>query len=137
MSLSKNSSSKILAENTYSQFCIENTSIIIISMLEVMFLPKCKVNERSDFAFFLNKEDFIPLCISPKKKKKNHKNRTHKWKQRTKFSGSLGHAETCLTETQLCTKNVLINIVFCFHSQKVYREKHFKSYSMITIKDQL
>ena len=69
MSLSKNSSSKILAENTYSQFCIENTSIIIISMLEVMFLPKCKVNERSDFAFFLNKEDFIPLCISPKKKK--------------------------------------------------------------------
>ena len=107
-------------------------------MLEVMFLPKCKVNESSDFAFFLNKEDFIPLCISPTTTtKKTHKNITHKWKQRTKFSGSLGHAETCLTETQLCTKNVLINIVFCFPSQKVYSEKHFKSYSIITNKDQL
>ena len=39
-------------------------------MLEVMFLPKCKVNESSDFAFFLNKEGFIPLCISPTTTKK-------------------------------------------------------------------
>ena len=67
--------------------------------------------------------------------KKPHKNRTHKWKQRTKFSSSLGHAETRLIETQLCVKNALINIVFCFPSQKIYREKHFTSYSVITNKD--
>ena len=62
--------------HTLCQFCIENTSIIIISKLEVMFLPKCKVYESSNFAAFFffktSKEDFIPLCISQKTPQKQN-----------------------------------------------------------------